>query len=115
MPGPFPLPEAARGTPWSRSRAVDLVPRGRPNWTLAHARLPQAWAGVEHDDITVNLRRDETAGRSDPGGSERPTKRGSVHRGAVVKRVVLVVVSGYLLVAAGNKAAEAAGAIRCGC
>jgi hypothetical protein len=32
-----------------------------------------------------------------------------------VKRGVLLLLGGYLLLAVGNKAAEAAGAMRCGC
>ena len=32
-----------------------------------------------------------------------------------MKRLVLVVLGGYLLVAVGNKVAEAAGMMRCGC
>lgn len=32
-----------------------------------------------------------------------------------MKKVLLAVVGGYLVLALGNKAAEAAGAIRCGC
>lgn len=32
-----------------------------------------------------------------------------------MKRVILVVHGGYLLLAVGNKVAEAAGAMRCGC
>ncbi|SFB38394.1 hypothetical protein SAMN05192575_109130 [Nocardioides alpinus] len=32
-----------------------------------------------------------------------------------MKRAVAIVLGGYILLALGNKAAEAAGAIRCGC
>lgn len=32
-----------------------------------------------------------------------------------MKRVFVILLGGYLLLALGNKAAEAAGAIRCGC
>lgn len=32
-----------------------------------------------------------------------------------MKRIVLILLSGYLLTAVGNKVAEAAGAMRCGC
>ena len=39
----------------------------------------------------------------------------SVGKGTVVERLVVGALGGYVLLAVGNKVAEAAGAIRCGC